>query len=222
MGQLWGLRVHLRPAIPFWKCYIYNRWRICTSTRACICPCKKICEGEIWDCTTGLKDLEARSSARTRAVDFEACGGLPRCYNGRPGERVSLLWRNLSIAGWEKLTLSWSSRIRLYEKLSELVPPELQDPMDPPNPSKDSSLVSASPKELPHYHALWEQDERRATDFLVKWFAGWACTQATKYRRFVVVHPMNKPEWTDRYNHILDVATPEECIRLYLEPKNKK
>ncbi|OCK85322.1 hypothetical protein K432DRAFT_421915 [Lepidopterella palustris CBS 459.81] len=140
---------------------------------------------------------------------------------GRPG---LISWALELMEEHEQAILSGDkiaqSRVYLYERLSALVPPELEDPFDPPNPSEEALLLSVSPQELPHHHALWQKDEIQATETMVEWFAGWACTQATNYRRFIVVHVTKRLDWLDRYNHLVDVVTSDECIRKFYSSKN--
>jgi len=94
------------------------------------------------------------------------------------------------------------------------VPPELEDPWNWPNPSEEALLVSVPPEQLPQYHELWQRDEKAASDFMVNWFAGWACTQVMSWRRFVAVHSVDRQDWKDAYRH-LDLVTPEKYAEKY-------
>ena len=71
----------------------------------------------------------------------------------------------------------------------DLCPDDKRNPRFPANPSEmTADLISDPPELLPTFYTLVETDRARATDWIVGWFAGWACMNASKYRRFTVCH----------------------------------
>ena len=127
--------------------------------------------------------------------------------------------------------------MHLYEAVCKLCPPQDEDPLDPPNPLPTSSLISISPEELPSFEDMWAEDQERATDYMISWFAGWSISNAAKYRRFSVCYQpddrsgpassqvamdangkMAKVEknadtrgWLKEYQHLANV-TPDEWL----------
>ncbi|KAK5118605.1 hypothetical protein LTR85_008070 [Meristemomyces frigidus] len=125
--------------------------------------------------------------------------------------------------------------LELYESLCTLCPPDAEDPYDLPNPLPSSNLVSIPAEELPSFYGLWEQDEERATNKMVEWFAGWTVLNADKFRRFFVCYEPKGGEfvqdengrfrvdadprgWSKKYQYI-GVLRPDEVLK---KPKQKK
>ncbi|KAK4550560.1 hypothetical protein LTR36_000139 [Oleoguttula mirabilis] len=125
--------------------------------------------------------------------------------------------------------------LELYESVCKLCPAEAEDPYDLPNPLPSSNLISIPAEELPSFYGLWEQDEEKATDMMVEWFAGWSVLNADKFRRFFVCYEpkggeivqdengrfrvsANPREWSKKYQHI-GVQRPGELLQ---KPKPKK
>lgn len=77
------------------------------------------------------------------------------------------------------------------------------------NPVEWAKLVSPDSSSMPWYKKTWEDNPRVATDSLVEWFAGWACTQAAELRRFIVVSSASNAEWAKKYQH-LEILTVED------------
>lgn len=96
--------------------------------------------------------------------------------------------------------------VRLLEAICDLCPDDKQDPNHPGNPSEEADLISIPAEQLPTFQTLLETDKAKATDFVVNWFAGWACMNASKFRRFSVCHEepgTGKWELDDNYNMVL-------------------
>ncbi|CAK3854794.1 hypothetical protein AC579_10275 [Lecanosticta acicola] len=149
----------------------------------------------------------------------------------RPGLKewiAELMLKNANVRDrHDKQDARW---VKLYAAICELCPVEAEDPWNPPRLLPSSSLVSASPEELPGFQGLWEKDETAATDFMVNWFAGWAVYHAHRYRKFEVCHvprterfadakQMSRDAvavadprgWTKKYQHI-GVASPDAML----------
>ena len=81
---------------------------------------------------------------------------------------------------------------------------------------KDVNIVSEPIEFPPKYAALWEEDEAKATEWLVNWFAGWCLLQRTRFRRFTIITTNEKSEAAINryklYQHIV-VWTPERYLR---------
>lgn len=102
-----------------------------------------------------------------------------------------------------------SNWVELYTLIDKLVPPELTDPWHPEDPSDNAPLVSVSVRHLPDYAGMWDENPKKASNYMVNWFAGWACTKATQFKRFIVVHPWPIDDWLAAYKHI-EFVTPAE------------
>ncbi|KAF2840348.1 hypothetical protein M501DRAFT_697450 [Patellaria atrata CBS 101060] len=89
-----------------------------------------------------------------------------------------------------------------YQELEKLAPPQLQVKSSPLNPGPLASLVSERVEFWPAYPEMWKKDRTKATECLVEWFAGWACCEVTNFRRFIVVHTVDKPNWRKQYQHL--------------------
>lgn len=76
----------------------------------------------------------------------------------------------------------------LLEAIWNLCPADKEDERSPGNPSDKADLVSIPPEQLPTFSDLLQTDRARATDYIVNWFAGWACLNAGNFRRFTVCH----------------------------------
>ncbi|KAH9845242.1 Chromatin organization modifier domain [Teratosphaeria destructans] len=108
--------------------------------------------------------------------------------------------------------------MHLYQAICDLCPPEDEDPLDPPNPLPSSTLVSASVDELPSFVEMWDSQPRKATSYMVEWFAGWCLMNVEKFRRFVVCHEPKAggddgdvERWRKEFQHI-GVMTPEQVL----------
>jgi len=113
--------------------------------------------------------------------------------------------------------------LELYASICQLCPPEAEDIYNLPNPLDSSLLISSPPENLPSFYEALEQDEAKATDLMINWFAGWSVLNAKDFRRFVVCYEpkganfvVNQVDpdsrgWTKRYQHI-GVQTPDVII----------
>lgn len=79
-------------------------------------------------------------------------------------------------------------KLLLLQAIWDLCPFEKEDDVYPGNPSEESDLVSLAPEQLPTFQDLLRTDRAKATDYIVNWFAGWSFMNATKFRRFTVIH----------------------------------
>lgn len=70
-------------------------------------------------------------------------------------------------------------------------------------------MVSLGARLFPNYAKMWEANPKEASNYMVNWFAGWACTKATEFKRFIVVHPWRNEDWLSAYKHI-EVVKPAE------------
>lgn len=78
---------------------------------------------------------------------------------------------------------------------------------------------------------MWDQDETKATDMMVEWFAGWSLLNLDKFRAFRVCYEAEEGQlvvdangrslyqttvdprgWTKKYQHI-SVVTPGQLLR---------
>ncbi|KAF2810741.1 uncharacterized protein BDZ99DRAFT_570065 [Mytilinidion resinicola] len=117
------------------------------------------------------------------------------------------------------------ARVRLSEAFrNELVPAQYIDPLygDQYVPNKCAQVISWAPTNWPDYHTLWEENPAKATDELVDWFADDICTsEASHYRRFIVCHTFKMSKWLGEYAHLLDVNSPDQCMKRYIMPQGK-
>ena len=95
------------------------------------------------------------------------------------------------------------------------MPGEDWDARDPSEPSERANLITPSPSEIPNYESLWARDETAANDALVDWFARYSALSVRNYRRFIVIHPVERPEWRQKYS-MMDIVTPERYEKKYL------
>jgi hypothetical protein len=79
-------------------------------------------------------------------------------------------------------------RMMMLEQVWKLCPIDKEDEQFPGSRSEKSDLISLAPEQLPTYETLLQVDRKKATDYLVNWFAGWAFMNASKFRRFTVCH----------------------------------
>jgi hypothetical protein len=94
----------------------------------------------------------------------------------------------------------------LLEKICDLCPFNQEDELYPGNPSEKSDLVSLAPEQLPTFQTLLQVDLKRATDYIINWFAGWAFMNTDKVRRFTVCHEepgTGKPGFDKNYNLVM-------------------
>jgi hypothetical protein len=79
-------------------------------------------------------------------------------------------------------------RMMMLEQVWKLCPIDKEDEQFPGSRSEKSDLISLAPEQLPTYETLLQVDRKKATDYIVNWFAGWAFMNASKFRRFTVCH----------------------------------
>ena len=104
-------------------------------------------------------------------------------------------------------------RQELYIVFKKLVPLRLTVSSDPDRPSEYAPVLPLSSKELPRHGHLWEQNPKEASNSMVNWFAGWACKNALRFKRFIVVHPWHNDEWASSYKHV-EFTTPSDYGKL--------
>ena len=100
-------------------------------------------------------------------------------------------------------------RVKLYLRIISLIESERKDGVIPG--SRSASFVSLPAEDAPAYAGLWEADERKATDWLVNWFAGWCVLQRERFGRFTVVSGRSGEAWAKKYQHI-NAWTPEKYV----------
>ncbi|KAK3719648.1 hypothetical protein LTR37_004185 [Vermiconidia calcicola] len=134
----------------------------------------------------------------------------------------------------ESKDLRW---IKCYDALCRLCPVQDEDPYYMPErsvPLPSSHLWSIDTESLPSFKGRWESgDEEGATEYMANHFAGEACIQAWKWRRFVFVYQrpgdqrvamssqgreevqqvVDPKGWMKKYNHI-GVVTPEQALNM--------
>jgi hypothetical protein len=96
-------------------------------------------------------------------------------------------------------------RTMMLEQIWKLCPIDEEDEHYPGSRSEKSDLISLAPEQLPTYQTLLEVDRKKATDYIVNWFAGWAFMNANKFRRFTVCHEepgTGEPGYDKFYNRI--------------------
>lgn len=79
-------------------------------------------------------------------------------------------------------------KLLLLQAIWDMCPFEKEDDVYPGNPSEESDLVSLAPEQLLTFQALVQTDRAKAADYIINWFAGWSFMNATKFRRFTVIH----------------------------------
>lgn len=91
---------------------------------------------------------------------------------------------------------------KLVTYIDNFIPDETEDPMEPGNPGEDSQIISVPEEEMEEYLELWNRDKYAADEYLATWFAGWACLNAHRFRRFTVIHTAGTPDWQGRWQHL--------------------
>ncbi|KAL2353311.1 hypothetical protein BJ546DRAFT_118264 [Cryomyces antarcticus] len=125
---------------------------------------------------------------------------------GRPGLKNWLLQLAVEHSEEDRKAKD-DTRIKLYLAMDTIAPPSATDPNDPSNPLPEARLVSIPPSTLSKHAQLWKDDEQKANDYIVNWFAGWACTQVTNFRRFFVIHTEVETNWKRKYAHLQVMTT---------------
>ncbi|TKA63809.1 hypothetical protein B0A49_07744 [Cryomyces minteri] len=125
---------------------------------------------------------------------------------GRPGLKRWLLQLAVEHSEEDRKAKD-DTRIKLFLAMDTIAPISATEPNDPPNPLPEARLVSIPPSTLPKHAQLWNDDEQKANDYIVNWFAGWACTQVTNFRRFFVIHTEVETNWKRKYAHLQVMTT---------------
>jgi len=97
---------------------------------------------------------------------------------------------------------------KLYNKYEKIKFPGSIQP-------KHVNIVSEPIQSAPKYAAMWAEDEAKATNWLVEWFAGWCLLQRERFRRFTIIASNDKGEaamkWKRHYQHVA-VWSPEKYL----------
>ncbi|GAB7340807.1 hypothetical protein MBLNU457_7174t1 [Dothideomycetes sp. NU457] len=105
----------------------------------------------------------------------------------------------------------WRTIEEMYKKFERMKFPGSMQP-------KHVNIVSQPIQFAPKYAALWEEDQAKATNWLVDWFAGWCLSQRERFRRFHIIASDDKGEtanrWLRHYQHVV-VSSPEKYLLRY-------
>lgn len=83
--------------------------------------------------------------------------------------------------------------------------------------SDENLVISPSKRMMPEIGEWWEEGiegKEKATEHMVQYFCGWVIAKVREFRRFIIVHPTEKPEWRQKYQHI-SLVTPEKYTQKF-------
>ncbi|GAB7354843.1 hypothetical protein MBLNU459_g5223t1 [Dothideomycetes sp. NU459] len=90
----------------------------------------------------------------------------------------------------DRTSAMWWARISVI--LDKLTTGSEQDSGRSISDPEHQLVVSPPVEDLPEYPDMWERDEETATDWLVKWFAGYGIFERQRFRRFNVIHEQRR------------------------------